>query len=69
MIRRLVLLLLPLVLAACAGLLGIKPKDVQRAFEHHKHSVAGINCLECHAGITGAGDTGPLHLPSREKCV
>ncbi len=69
MIRRLVLLLLPLVLAACAGLLGIKPKDVQRPFEHHKHSVAGINCLECHAGITGAGDTGPLHLPSREKCV
>lgn len=67
--RRMAILVLAVALGACAGVLGIKPKDVQRPFEHRKHSLAGINCLECHAGITRAGDTGALHLPGRDKCL
>jgi hypothetical protein len=67
--RRLLFLFFAIVLSACAGILGIKPKDRERPFEHRKHSLAGINCLECHTGITGADATGPLHLPNREKCV
>jgi hypothetical protein len=65
----LLLLVLAIVLSACAGILGIKPKDPQRPFPHRKHSLAGINCLECHTGITGAEATGPLHLPNRDKCI
>jgi hypothetical protein len=67
--RQLALLVLALCLAACASILGIKPRDPERAFSHRAHSVKGISCLECHAGITGAGETGPLHLPDTAKCV
>jgi predicted CXXCH cytochrome family protein len=56
-------------LAACAGVLGIKPKDPQHPFEHRKHSLAGVSCLTCHVGITGAGETGDLHLPDTARCV
>jgi hypothetical protein len=65
----LLVLIIAIVSSACAGILGIKPKDRERPFPHRTHSLAGINCLECHTGITGADATGPLHLPNREKCV
>ncbi len=66
---RFALLVSLLSLAACAGLLGIKPRDTQRPFEHRSHSLAGIGCTTCHEGITHAGDTGPLHIPEPAKCV
>lgn len=56
-------------LAACAGLLGIKPRDSQHAFEHRAHSNAGIDCLACHVGIARATDDGPLHLPATQTCT
>lgn len=67
--RRLLLPVLPVVLGACAGLLGIKPREVQHPFEHRKHSTQGVSCVTCHEGITRAGDLGPLHLPDAAKCV
>ncbi len=67
--RRIVLLVVSLVLAACAGVLGIKPRDVQHPFEHRAHVLKGISCVECHASIRSAGDTGPLHLPDTAKCT
>jgi predicted CXXCH cytochrome family protein len=56
-------------LAACAGVLGIKPRNAERPFEHRAHTTRGINCLECHAGASRAEDTGPLHLPTTETCT
>lgn len=69
--RRFLLFVLPLVLclAACAGILGIRPKEPGHAFEHRAHSIRGINCLSCHQDVARAKDTGPLHLPSTETCV
>lgn len=67
--RAVFVLVLALALAACAGVLGIKPKSPEHPFEHHKHTSAGIACLECHQGIMHAGETGPLHLPETQKCV
>lgn len=69
MTRWLTLLLLSIALAACASVLGIKPKEPSHPFEHRKHALAGINCLECHTAIQRAGDQGPLHLPTTAKCV
>ena len=65
---RLALLLAPLLLAACAGILGLRPKNVSTPFEHRKHVLAGVNCLECHAGVTTSADTGPVHLPTDATC-
>lgn len=60
---------LAVALAACAGVLGIRPKPPGRAFEHHAHSVKGVSCLACHDGVARAQDTGPLHLPETAKCL
>lgn len=62
-------LVFALAAAACAGVLGLRPRDPSHPFEHRAHSVRGVTCLECHQGITGAGDVGPLHLPTTERCV
>lgn len=67
--RRLLFLVFALVLAACAGLLGIKKRDAQHPFEHRAHSVRGIACVECHSGIATAGDRDELHIPATQKCV
>lgn len=55
-------------LAACAPILGFRPR-ASRPFEHHAHLEKGINCRDCHAGIETAGDNGPLHLPETRDCV
>jgi len=65
---RTLLLVLALALAACAGILGRRAEPA-RPFEHRKHAVAGVGCLECHAGVTNAGDEGPLHLPETTACT
>ena len=44
------LLGLTLALAACAGLLGIRPRNSQHPFEHRAHALAGVTCVTCHAG-------------------
>lgn len=62
-------LALPLALAACAGVLGIRPGVQSHPFEHRAHVLKGVACTECHAGIAQSGDVGPLHFPDRAKCV
>ncbi len=67
--RQALLLLLCMSVAACAGILGIKKKDQTRAFEHKRHTTAGVACVSCHEDIDKAGDDGPLHLPSTATCT
>jgi hypothetical protein len=66
---RAILLVLSLALAACAGVLGIRPKETSRHFEHRAHVLKGVACVQCHAGITAAGDDDPLHLPPSTTCL
>jgi len=56
-------------LAACAGVLGVRPKSPERAFDHRAHALKGVDCLTCHAGISRAGDEDTLHLPSTAVCT
>lgn len=56
-------------LAACSGLLGLRPEDQPRPFPHRAHVLAGVTCLACHAGVDSAGDSGPLHLPDDATCA
>ncbi len=62
------LAVLALTLAACAGVLGLHKTSPSHPFEHRAHVIKGINCVECHAGIALAGDTGPLHFPADAIC-
>lgn len=62
------LLMLVLALAACAGVLGLQRTSQSHPFEHRAHVTKGVNCVECHAGIALAGDTGPLHFPTDAVC-
>jgi hypothetical protein len=66
--RRVLFLLFALALAACAGVLGLKPKREVHPFEHRAHVLKGVACTECHAGITAADDEGALHIPSADTC-
>lgn len=68
--RAVVLAALPISLlaASCAGILGIRPKSPQHAFEHRAHGKRGVDCLTCHAGVEKAGDLGPLHVPTTATC-
>ncbi len=69
-VRRLpLLLLLALLLAACAEILGIRPPQ-SKPFPHHEHTAkAGIGCLKCHAGVLNSTDADPLHLPTTATCM
>jgi hypothetical protein len=62
------LLILAVALAACAGVLGLRKASQSHPFEHRAHVVKGINCVECHAGVALAGDTGPIHFPTDAVC-
>ena len=53
---------------ACARILGIREPG-PHPFEHRAHTLRGISCLTCHAGVDQAGETGPLHLPDDASCV
>lgn len=53
--------------AACAEVLGFRPPG-HRPFEHRSHVLQGITCTRCHAGVSTAGDEGPLHLPGTADC-
>jgi hypothetical protein len=56
-----------LVLAACAGILGLRPAG-RRPFPHRAHVLKGASCVECHRGVERAGDQGPLHFPDDASC-
>lgn len=56
-------------LAACAGILGLRPPSTRGIFPHRAHVVAGVTCTDCHAGVQRAGDEGPLHLPGDDSCL
>jgi predicted CXXCH cytochrome family protein len=62
------LMLLALVLSACAGILGIRPTSAAHPFEHRAHVLKGVSCVECHAGISTANETDPLHFPTSAQC-
>jgi hypothetical protein len=67
--QRGLLLMLALVLAACAQVLGIRPPS-RKAFPHHEHTArGGVSCVQCHEGITTATETAPLHMPTTATCV
>jgi hypothetical protein len=64
------LLIVAVALAACAGVLGLQrgAASPSRPFEHRAHVLKGINCVECHAGVSAAGDQGALHFPTDSDC-
>jgi hypothetical protein len=61
-------MLLSVLLAACAAVLGLRREPPSHPFEHRAHVLRGINCVECHEGVAAAGETGPLHFPSDSVC-
>lgn len=63
------LIVLSCLSGACAKMLGLEKEPEDRPFEHRAHVINGVNCLECHAGIKQAGQTGPLHIPTTARCV
>jgi len=67
--RRSLVMLLTVFLAACAGLLGIRPQRLDRPFEHRAHVLKGISCVQCHTTARGAGDKGLVEFPTTATCV
>ncbi len=57
---------LVVVIAACAGVLGLNRPALQ-SFPHRKHVVSGISCLRCHANVE-AGER-IAHLPEDASCT
>lgn len=53
--------------AACAGVLGIKPR-ARTTFEHRAHVLEGIQCVRCHTSVERAGDGDPIALPGDDSC-
>jgi hypothetical protein len=66
-LRWALLLAIAMLTAACAGILGIRPRE-QRLFEHRAHALAGVNCVRCHEGVASAGEVGALHVPGADTC-
>jgi hypothetical protein len=60
-------IVLALVLAACAGILGLRP-DGPRPFPHRAHALAGVTCTRCHAGLD-RDDGRTLHVPDERTCL
>jgi len=61
-------LVISLLLGACAGVLGIRPTP-SHPFEHRAHVLKGVGCLSCHAGVPSAGDSDGMHFPVTADCV
>lgn len=53
----------------CGRLLGLRDDEAPGAFEHRAHTLEGVSCVECHAGMDRAGDEGELHIPGTARCV
>lgn len=67
--RRIILALVALGLAACAGVLGLRKSEPQ-PFPHRKHLLSGVACTRCHTNIDKekASDV-VLHLPDEATCL
>jgi predicted CXXCH cytochrome family protein len=61
-------LVVALLLAACAGVLGLR-REPSHPFEHRAHVLKGIGCLDCHQGVAEAGEKDALHFPKTADCV
>ncbi|MBP8806977.1 MAG: cytochrome c3 family protein [Kofleriaceae bacterium] len=66
--RPIVIAVVAVAIAACAGVLGLR-RERSRTFPHRAHVVKGVSCVQCHPGITEAGDVGPLHPPDDATCT
>jgi len=55
-----------LVLAACAGILGLR-RPAPKGFPHRAHVTAGVSCTRCHAGLDAPEPR--LHLPTDATCT
>lgn len=55
-------------LAACAGMLGVKPR-VATVFPHRAHVVKGVSCVECHTTAAESDLNTPLDLPATAGCL
>jgi hypothetical protein len=64
--RRVLLALVVVALAACAGVLGLR-KQEPAAFPHRKHVLSGVACTKCHVDVDKPGDK--LHLPDEASCL
>ena len=62
-----VLVVLAVLLGACAGVLGLRASDPSHPFEHRAHVSNGIRCTQCHRGLDEPSDA-RLHLPSTQDC-
>ncbi|HEU0035830.1 MAG TPA: cytochrome c3 family protein [Kofleriaceae bacterium] len=65
--RRIALAVVVFALAACAGILGFKKKQVTDVFPHRAHVTAGVSCTRCHANIDDGAPS--LHLPDDATCT
>jgi len=63
---RRIAVVITILLAACAGILGLTGSAPQ-AFPHRKHALIGIPCTQCHVGL--GTDKGALHLPTAASCL
>jgi predicted CXXCH cytochrome family protein len=61
-------MILALALAACAGVLGLRPTSQSHPFEHRAHVDKGVSCVKCHAGISTSDDGNAVHLPTANEC-
>jgi predicted CXXCH cytochrome family protein len=61
-------MLVALLVAACAGVLGLRPRNASHPFEHRAHVLHGVNCVECHANVGTSGAAAPIHLPTEATC-
>lgn len=55
-----------LALAACAGILGLRPKAAGR-FPHRPHVTTGIACTKCHGNVADGNPA--LHIPDDKVCT
>ncbi|MEO8706915.1 MAG: hypothetical protein ABI867_43210 [Kofleriaceae bacterium] len=65
-IRHLGLLAAGILLAACAGILGLHRASTG-TFPHRAHVVAGVSCTRCHTNVNDRST--PLHLPDDASCA
>jgi hypothetical protein len=54
--------------AACAGLLGVRPRTEQ-VFPHRAHVLKGVACVQCHTTTAKSDATGPAVLPAASSCL
>jgi hypothetical protein len=67
-LRGSLVILLAVLLAACASVLGLKRTDPSRPFEHRAHVLRGVACTQCHVGVVSSTHAGPTHEPSTAQC-